>query len=67
MAASTSTCRFATLDEEDYKDLLQNKDTVNTKKASKTTVAILREYLAEKGQNPDFQLLGKSELALIMG
>eukprot|EP00057_Strongylocentrotus_purpuratus_P018990 XP_011673464.1 PREDICTED: uncharacterized protein KIAA1958-like [Strongylocentrotus purpuratus] len=65
MAASTST-RFASLEEEEYEQLLQNKDTFNTKKSTKTSVTVFREYLAEKGHDSDFQLLGKSELAALL-
>ena len=49
--------RFANLDDEEYELLLQDKDTVNTKKSTKTAVIIFRDYLSDKGQNIDFHVL----------
>ena len=60
--AAPSSSRFANLDDEEYELLLLDKDTVNTKKSTKTAVIIFRDYL-DKGQNIDFQVLTKSELA----
>ena len=61
--AAPSSSRFANLDDEECELLLQDKDTVNTKKSTKTAVIIFRDYLSDKGQNIDFHVLTKSELA----
>ena len=42
--AAPSSSRFANLDDEEYELLLQDKDTVNTKKSTKTAVIIFRDY-----------------------
>ena len=55
--AAPSSSRFANLDDEEYELLLQDKDTVNTKKSTKTAVIIFRDYLSDKGQNIDFHVL----------
>ena len=66
--AAPSSSRFANLDDEEYELLLQDKDTVNTKKSTKTAVIIFRDYLSDKGQNIDFHVLTKtkSELASLL-
>ena len=61
--AAPSSSRFANLDDEEYELLLQDKDTVNTKKSTKTAVIIFRDYLSDKGQNIYLHVLTKSELA----
>ena len=62
--AAPNTKRFADFDEEEYQNILQDKDSDRTKKATKTSVNIFREYLAEKGRNTQFQTLTKEEIAL---
>ena len=40
--------RFASVSEEELKVLIENKDSKNTKKITKTSVKILNDYLREK-------------------
>ena len=41
MAASTSGARFASVSDEDFEELLKNKDAENTLKATKQAVHVL--------------------------
>ncbi len=40
--------RFASVSEEELKVLIENKDSKNTKRTTKTSVKILNDYLREK-------------------
>ena len=46
MAASTN--RFASLNTDEFDNILKEKDAVNTRKATKTALDLLRAYLVEK-------------------
>ena len=48
MATSTSGTRFASVSDEDFEELLKNKDAENTLKATKQAVHVLRAYLTGK-------------------
>ena len=49
-----SVARFASATDEDIATLLSNKDSDNTKKATKAAVAVFQGYLLEKGKCTDF-------------
>ena len=42
--------RFASASEEDIATLLSNKDSVNTKRATKAAVGVFEFYILEKGK-----------------
>ena len=52
MAAGRS--RFASLNDEEFDDLLNRKDSENTQKATKKAVTVFREYLSAKNRPEDF-------------
>lgn len=54
--------RFGDSSEEEIQRLLEDKNTVNTKKATKTAVNIFREYLREKGLETCFEDFEKNVL-----
>ena len=58
----TTRKRFATVSREEYENILKNKDSEATRKATVKAVKILRTYLREKGQCEDFEKLSKAEL-----
>ncbi len=58
--------RFATLDVDDVDQLVEDKDSKNTKIAIKHSVKILRDYLVAKNQSPQFEALEKEELAKVL-
>ena len=60
--ADENASRFAESSEEDIQRLLEEKNSENTKRATKTAVKILRDYMAEKGYNPRFEDLDKRAL-----
>ncbi|KAK3706233.1 hypothetical protein QZH41_010932 [Actinostola sp. cb2023] len=54
--------RFGDSSEEEIQRLLEDKNTANTKKATKTAVNIFREYLREKGLETNFEDFDKEFL-----
>ena len=52
--AEASSTRFANITEDDIATLLSNKDSQNTKRATKVAVGVFQLYLQEKGQSIDF-------------
>ena len=59
--------RFASLSEDDFSKIIDNKDAAQTKKATIQSVKILREYLNEKRMNDQFETYTKEELDLTLG
>jgi hypothetical protein len=57
-----SQARFGDSSEEEIQRLLEDKNTANTKKATKTAVNIFREYLREKGLDTFFEDFDKDVL-----
>ena len=57
-----SEVRFASASEEDIATLLSNKDSLNTKRATKVAVAVFQGYLHEKEKSTDFLSLPVEEL-----
>ncbi|XP_031564984.1 uric acid degradation bifunctional protein TTL-like [Actinia tenebrosa] len=57
-----SQTRFGDTSEEEIQRLLEDKNTANTKKATKTAVNIFREYLREKGLDTCFEDFDKNVL-----
>ena len=47
--------RFASLSEDDFSKILENKDAATTKRATVQSVSILRQYLNEKRLNDQFE------------
>ena len=62
MAESECSSRFASVSEEDIATLLCDKDSVNTKRATKVSVGVLQLYLQEKGHRTDYVSLSTSGL-----
>ena len=62
MAAESEGSRFATLNEEEFKELLENVDSDNTKRATVTAVKAYRAYLTEKQLSADFENFNNAEL-----
>ncbi|XP_041478860.1 uncharacterized protein KIAA1958-like [Lytechinus variegatus] len=58
--------RFADLDSDNYEQLLNNKDSENTHKATKISVSVFKDYLREKNLNTEFEQLDKLDLANIL-
>ena len=58
--------RFASVSLEELATLLEDKDSENTKKATKAAVALFSSYLQEKGQSTDFVSLPPTELCDIL-
>lgn len=61
-ATEDNAARFAESSEEDIQRLLEEKNSENTKRATKTAVKILRDYMTEKGYDPRFEKLDKRAL-----
>lgn len=57
-----SQARFGDSSEEEIQRILEDKNTPNTKKATKTAVNIFREYLKEKGYETNFEYFDKAFL-----
>ena len=66
MAASREG-RFASLTDQEFESILENKNAENTKKATKQAVTLFREYLREKGLPSEFESLDKPSLATTLG
>ena len=64
MAAGRS--RFASLNDEEFDDLLNRKDSENTPKATKKAVTVFREYLSAKNRPEDFENFEKDELGNVL-
>ena len=64
MAAGRS--RFASLNDEEFDDLLNRKDSENTQKATKKAVTVFREYLSAKNRPEDFENFEKDELGNVL-
>ena len=64
MAASTN--RFATLDSDEFENILKEKDAVNTRRATKSALDVFRAYLAEKELPLNFEQLDKNRLSEIL-
>ena len=58
MAASSS--RFASLNEDEFEEILLHKDADNTRKATQGAATLFRSYLGERGQNQEFEKLDKT-------
>lgn len=54
--------RFATVTEDEYKRILNEKDSENTKKATRNAVRTFRAYLQEKCVDSNFEEFSKEEL-----
>ena len=54
MAKSEARFASASVSDEDIATLLSNEDSLNTKRATKTSVAVFQGYLLEKGKPTDF-------------
>lgn len=59
--------RFASFNDDEFNDIVINKDAENTKKSTKQATTIFREYLSEKSLPVDFESLDKQTLAKILG
>ena len=66
MAASSSSYRFASLNEDEFEEILLHKDADNTRKATQGAATLFRSYLGEKGQNQEFEKLDKTTLASLL-
>ena len=64
MAAGRS--RFASLNDEEFDDLLNRKDSENTQKVTKKAVTVFREYLSAKNRPEDFENFEKDELGNVL-
>ena len=64
MAAGRS--RFASLNDGEFDDLLNRKDSENTQKATKKAVTVFREYLSAKNRPEDFENFEKDELGNVL-
>ena len=62
MAANNNMNRFASLNEEQYKELLQDKDSQHTQRSTDRAVKTLRSYCKEKKVSENFENLGILEL-----
>jgi len=58
--------RFATINEQELQELINNKDAANTKRSTETSVAIFREYLQLKGYPVEFEEYEKDRLASVL-
>ncbi|KAK3087634.1 hypothetical protein FSP39_008656 [Pinctada imbricata] len=68
MAANTSR-QFATVTEEEIMEIyksLEDTESANTKKLTRLSIRIFREYLNHKGLDPDFEKLEMEELDRIL-
>ena len=54
--------KFANVSDEDMQALLNTKDSVNTQRVIKRSVAVFREFLMQKSLDPEFEEYPKSEL-----
>ena len=61
-AVESAESRFASVSEDEITALLLDKDSVNTKRATKVSVGVLQLYLQEKGQSTDFVSLPVASL-----
>ena len=61
-----SEARFDSTSDEDIATLLSNKDSLNTKRATKTSVAVFQGYLLKKGKPTDFLSLPVEELNALL-
>ena len=61
-AVESAESRFASVSEDEITALLLDKDSVNTKRATKVSVGVLQLYLHEKGQPTDFVSLPVASL-----
>ena len=64
MAAGRS--RFASLNDEEFDDLLNRKDSENTQTATKKAATVFREYLSAKNRPKDFEIFEKDELGNVL-
>ena len=64
---SISKTRFASVAQEDILNLLESKDSTNTKRATTVSVKLFKEYLREKNKPTNFEDMTKKELAQILG
>ena len=62
-AVESAESRFASVSEDEITALLLDKDSVNTKRATKVSVGVLQLYLQEKGQSTDFVTVPSSSLS----
>ena len=62
-----SKTRFASMAQEDFLNLLESKDSTNTKRATAVSVKVFKEYLREKNKPTNFEDMTKKELAQILG
>ena len=62
-----SKTRFASVAQEDILNLLESKDSTNTKRATTVSVKVFKEYLREKNKPTNFEDMTKKELAQILG
>ena len=56
----------ASLNEEEFDDLMTKKDSENTQKATKKAVTIFKEYLFERNYSEDFENLDKNDLGRVL-
>ncbi len=61
--AASSGVRFALVSDEDFEELLKNKDAESTLKPTKQAVNILRAYMTETNLSTDFETVDKPTLA----
>ena len=61
-AVESAESRFVSVSEDEITALLLDKDSVNTKLATKVSVVVLQLYLHEKGQSTDFVSLPVASL-----
>ncbi|XP_062607914.1 uncharacterized protein LOC134269726 [Saccostrea cucullata] len=54
--------RFASIDDEGIKNLMENVEAQNTKRVTSTSVKLFREYLLTKGQELDFESFDNEKL-----
>ena len=58
--------RFATVDEDEIQRILEEKDSVNTRRATDSAVRTLQAYLREKGLSENFEDLSKTDLNMVL-
>ena len=66
MAAHSSKTRFASFDDNEFDGILQDRNALNTKRATKQAANILKEYIAEKNLQLDLETVDKKTLASVL-
>lgn len=65
-ADSANSGRFATINSEEFQELIKAKDSASTQRSTEVGVRIFRAYLKEKELDPDFESYSKDQLAKVL-